>query len=130
MSAIAPHLDIIQRYPNCLVFPWAPFGLRFCIFLFRSFCSCTRIRAPSPYQYSSLTSAFSCLTDHPVTVIEPETVNGKIPSEHKRMTVTHGPHVTFSNKLRFPYPLSFSESISFSYQLISHLYGFVFKSSV
>ena len=75
---------------------------------------CTWIRAPSSYQYSSLTSAFSSLSYLPVTVKEPETVIGKIPSEHKRMTVTHSPRVMFSNNLRFPSPLSFSKSISFS----------------
>ena len=59
------------------------------------------------------TSAFSFLSYLPVTVTEPETVIGKIPSEHKRMTFTHGPRVKFSNNLRFPSPLSCSESISF-----------------
>ena len=59
------------------------------------------------------TSAFSFLSCLPVTVTEPETVIGKIPSEHKRMTFTHVPRVKFSNNLRFPSPLSCSESVSF-----------------
>ena len=46
---------------------------------------------------------------------EPKTVIGKTSSEHKRMTVTHGPRVTFSNNLRFRFPLSFSESISYGF---------------
>ena len=63
------------------------------------------------------TSAFSFLSYLPVTVIEPETVIGKIPSEYKRMTFTHGPRVKFSNYLRFPSPLSCSESISFRFSV-------------
>ena len=68
---------------------------------------------PAPIRFPLSTSAFSSLSYHPVTVTEPETVIGKIPSEHKRMTFTHVPRVKFSNNLRFPSPLSCSESISF-----------------
>ena len=68
---------------------------------------------PAPIRFPLSTSAFSSLSYLPVTVTEPETVIGKIPSEHKRMTFTHVPRVKFSNNLRFPSPLSCSESISF-----------------
>ena len=72
---------------------------------------------PAPIRFPLSTSAFSSLSYHPVTVTEPETVIGKIPSEHKRMTFTHVPRVKFSNNLRFPSPLSCSESISFRFSV-------------
>ena len=65
-------------------FPICPFWVMFYVSFFVPVRSCSRIRAPSSYQYSSLTSAFSSLRYRPVTVKEPETVIGKNPSEHKR----------------------------------------------
>ena len=91
-----------------------PFGLMFfCICCSFLFIPVPDPELPAPIRFPLSTSAFSSLSYHPVTVTEPETVIGKIPSEHKRMTFTHVPRVKFSNNLRFPSPLSCSESISF-----------------
>ena len=109
---------------NCFL-SHIPFGLGFYISVsFLPFLNIFLSELPALFLFSHLRFFLSEKSSR--NCHEPKTVIGKTSSEHKRMTVTHGPRVTFSNNLRFRSPLSFSESISYGFKsLISLLDVFV-----